>query len=645
MPRWMSALVLLAAPALAQPAVEERLLRIEDARAASDADVSVVWEAAALPDARLRRLAVRTLGRLERAPLLPLAGRALGDADAAVRAEAANAVAQLTRGAADVPEAFTLLAARLAVESDAGVRDALLRSLGRLPFGSEREAREAERTLVAALPADGAAKGLESLVRLHRTLAPPAVETIRRLRTTVAPSSAEVPVPTARARRLALAALTTAGAADAAVVERAVGDADHEVRRLAAAALGSDAPLEGRDALLARVLQDAHAQVRYEAVRAWGRQLQRTSCEPIRAAVSDADPHVALLALDQLGAGCPASEPSPAPLLEREARALPAGGPAWHRAAHALVALARIAPDAARALLPAHAGHATWQVRMYAARAAGALAADAVLRELARDADDNVRAAAIDALIALKRPEAVPAALDALARADYQLIMTAARALQFVEPGEPRLAAIKALRNTYARIVGDRRDTSRDAREAIRLTLGALNDTAALPDAPRAPVPPVTLAAVQALRGTTLRWVMKGKGHFDLRLLVDEAPLTALRIATRAREGYYDGLTFHRVVPNFVIQGGSPGANEYAGDAAYMRDEVGLPSHTRGTVGISTRGRDTGDAQIFVNLVDLPRLDHAYTVFAEVAAGMDVVDRILEGDVIERVEILRDRPR
>jgi cyclophilin family peptidyl-prolyl cis-trans isomerase len=92
------------------------------------------------------------------------------------------------------------------------------------------------------------------------------------------------------------------------------------------------------------------------------------------------------------------------------------------------------------------------------------------------------------------------------------------------------------------------------------------------------------------------------------------------------------------VAPNFVIQGGSPGANEYAGEPHYMRDEVGL--HYRGTVGISTRGRDTGDAQIFVNLIDSPRLDHNYTVFGTVVAGMDVVDNILEGDVIERIELV-----
>jgi cyclophilin family peptidyl-prolyl cis-trans isomerase len=131
---------------------------------------------------------------------------------------------------------------------------------------------------------------------------------------------------------------------------------------------------------------------------------------------------------------------------------------------------------------------------------------------------------------------------------------------------------------------------------------------------------------------------MAGLGHFDIGLDVDAAPLTAIRIARRAGEGYYNGLTFHRVVPNFVIQGGSPGANEYAGEAHYMRDEVGL--HYRGTVGISTRGRDTGDAQIFVNLIDSPRLDHNYTVFGTVVAGMAVVDAILEGDVIERVELV-----
>jgi cyclophilin family peptidyl-prolyl cis-trans isomerase len=293
------------------------------------------------------------------------------------------------------------------------------------------------------------------------------------------------------------------------------------------------------------------------------------------------------------------------------------------------------------------------------------------LAALGHDAHDNVREAALGALVEAKRLEAVEIALDALTRPDYQLLITASRALA----GASRERAVPALLAALARVTGERRENSRDARMAILARLeefGASDaDTlrtyladfdaavarkaadmltkwsgqaAVASPRPLSP-PPVRFAELEALRSVRLRFVMAGRGTFDLRLLVDEAPVTALRVATRAREGYYNGLTFHRVVPNFVIQGGSPGANEYVGDAAFMRDEVGLVSHRRGTVGISTRGRDTGDAQIFVNLIDSPRLDHTYTVFADVVAGLDVVDAVLEGDEIERVELIQTTAR
>jgi cyclophilin family peptidyl-prolyl cis-trans isomerase len=146
-------------------------------------------------------------------------------------------------------------------------------------------------------------------------------------------------------------------------------------------------------------------------------------------------------------------------------------------------------------------------------------------------------------------------------------------------------------------------------------------------------------ADLKRLASPRARITIRGVGLFEVALFTSQAPATVLRFARLAGSGYYDGLTFHRVVPNFVIQGGSPGANEYIGDASFMRDEVGTWPHVRGAVGISTRGHDTGDAQIFVDLVDNPRLDHQYTVFAQVLNGIDVVDRILEGDVIDRVEI------
>jgi cyclophilin family peptidyl-prolyl cis-trans isomerase len=131
--------------------------------------------------------------------------------------------------------------------------------------------------------------------------------------------------------------------------------------------------------------------------------------------------------------------------------------------------------------------------------------------------------------------------------------------------------------------------------------------------------------------------------RFQIMFNRDLAPLAYARFARLARAHYYDGLTFHRIVPNFVIQGGSPGANEYVGDGPFMRDELG-GSHRRGTVGISTRGRDTGDAQIFINLVDNPRLDFEYTVFASVPdAQMEIVDAIQEGTRIVRINFVRSQ--
>jgi cyclophilin family peptidyl-prolyl cis-trans isomerase len=150
----------------------------------------------------------------------------------------------------------------------------------------------------------------------------------------------------------------------------------------------------------------------------------------------------------------------------------------------------------------------------------------------------------------------------------------------------------------------------------------------------------LSTAELRRLAAPRARITIRDLGAFDIALFTSEAPITVLRVAALAESGYYNGLTFHRVVPNFVVQGGSPAANEYRGTSEFMRDEVGLWPHVRGALGLSTRGRDTGDGQFFIDLVDNPRFDHEYTVFAQVLNGMDVIDRILEGDVIERIEII-----
>jgi len=135
-----------------------------------------------------------------------------------------------------------------------------------------------------------------------------------------------------------------------------------------------------------------------------------------------------------------------------------------------------------------------------------------------------------------------------------------------------------------------------------------------------------------------------GGGRFIVQLFPSEAPATVARVLRLVRQGFYEGKVFQRVEPNFVVQGGGPDANEYVGDATFMRDELTARTHARGTVGISARGRDTGDGQWFINLVDNPLLDHEFTVFGAIREGRAAAEAILEGDRIGKIELLQPGP-
>lgn len=671
----------------------------EDARAPTPAALQVLVDGTRSPDPALQVLAVRALGRLERPELAETIVALLSAASAAVRAEAANALGQaVTRAPERAAATLDLLAARLGVERDPFVRGILCETLGRLPYAAKEEAARAEMAImeagwgltpsslarrgeqrVDAAPARalvGALQGLETLFRLRIKMLQPARTTIDRLRVLAGAQRGALAGGTqadaARVRRLAVAALVAARDTEWGVLGAALADPDEQTRRLAVVGLGAiEPPPPNLAAFLDRALRDASPIVRYEALRVYGRRLQATGCGPVLSATRDASPHVALLAIDLLGAGCADSDEA-VNVLERIVDRLgevSAASRNWHGPAHALVAMARIDRDRVSKRLGAFAGHPIWQVRMYAARAAAALGQAEILRRLAGDANDNVREAALAGLGRLPGHGADDLALAALERSDYQLIMTAARMLA----GTPdRKGAAAALMSALARLTAEDRDTSRDPRLAIlerlrevgsaelaspleryladfdprvaRLAaevLAAWTGHAHVPQTTRMRTsPPPSPEEVREQTRLGVRMTIRGVGSCELELDGETAPATVARIVRLARAGYYNGLTFHRIVPNFVIQGGSPGANEYAGDGSYMRDELGLMSHLRGTLGISTRGRDTGDAQLFINLVDNYRLDHEYTVFGRVTQGMETVDAMIEGDVIERIDIL-----
>jgi cyclophilin family peptidyl-prolyl cis-trans isomerase len=129
------------------------------------------------------------------------------------------------------------------------------------------------------------------------------------------------------------------------------------------------------------------------------------------------------------------------------------------------------------------------------------------------------------------------------------------------------------------------------------------------------------------------------RGPVTIRML-PEAPLSATNFVGLASSGFYDGLPFHRVVPDFVAQGGDPRGDGSGGSDRLVREEISRHPHIRGTVGMATEGKDTGSSQIFVNVGFNVNLDGRYTVFGEVVDGMDAVDQLEVGDVIQQARVI-----
>ena len=675
------------------------IIRAEDARAATADELQTLTTAAASDPAPLQAVAVRALGRLERPDLTTTLVPFLDQANAAVRAEAACALAQSAGGdATAVKVAREAMMRRLVGERDADVRGALAESLGRLPIESPAVAVETEKVLVevasrtevthrvgkssagptiigltltptkvVAVPTPaliGALRGLETFARgrarARQGLMP---ETVALLRTIVLANPQSPP----RARALALLCLLPVNAADQDLAIRALDDPDVQVRRLAVSSSAADLPT------LLRGLKDPAWVVRYEALLRYGRRFQATEgCEPIVNAIGARVDHEALLAIDLLGGPCRPGDHAFETLLDLAAGV---GEGDWHRPAHAIVAAVKSSPERARPMLPRFLSAADWHTRMYAARAAGGLRDAAALGRLAADANDNVREAAIATLSTVAGHEADSVYVSALGAADFQLVMTVAKALS----GSPdRATVVPALLASLSRLTALASDTSRDPRVAILERIEELGSpeeadqlkpylgdsdprvagltariltkwmgraVAATPRPRTAQTFTLTDADLDRLSRTVVRFTMASGRQFEMRFLSDLAPVSSARFAELVGQGYYNGLTFHRVIPDLLLQGGSPGANEYSGGSRYWRDEVGRTSQTRGTVGLSTRGRDTADSQIYINLVDTPRYDHEYTIFGEVTSGMDVVDGILEGDAIRTVELVSSKTK
>ena len=133
------------------------------------------------------------------------------------------------------------------------------------------------------------------------------------------------------------------------------------------------------------------------------------------------------------------------------------------------------------------------------------------------------------------------------------------------------------------------------------------------------------------------------RGPIKVELYPDKAPLTVANFVNLARRGFYDGLNFHRVIPDFMIQGGCPEGSGRGGPGYKFEDEAnnGL-GHERGVLSMANAGPNTNGSQFFITHVATPWLDGKHTVFGKVVEGLEAVDKVEQGDHIRSVRIEGD---
>lgn len=135
-----------------------------------------------------------------------------------------------------------------------------------------------------------------------------------------------------------------------------------------------------------------------------------------------------------------------------------------------------------------------------------------------------------------------------------------------------------------------------------------------------------------------------GKGNMEVEFFEDDAPGTVENFLTLSKKGFYDGLTFHRVIPDFVIQGGCPKGDGTGGPGYKIDCELDGDNqyHDRGVLSMAHAGRNTGGSQFFIchSRKNTAHLDGNHTVFGKVVKGLDVIDEIEQGDRIETIRIV-----
>ncbi len=638
------------APAFASAAdAEAALLELEDRRAF---DEPLLMTAAAAADPTTRARAALAIGRIGEERGEALLRKLLADRSLEVRAMAAFGC-ELMRDPTMTPDLIPLLS-----DADARVAARAAAAIGYL----SRE--DGEDALVAAIPRASApqprAAMLESLWRFSN-------EGVR------AAATAYVGDPDRQVRTAALYALSRKPLETSRLaLTTALDDPDPDAAAYAARALGL---LGRREALepLARVLDSNRPPLVINALFALeailekdpGGTLPADRKQKILLLAGDANGNVAAPALILLrqfaverdvfrrlwtiattGQGRRrqlALQSVVAVLKARADRALESAvsSPDPPLRAAAAESLVYLTPADARPWRDRLAGDKDVRVRFALINSItgpdAARANRAFINSALTDPDAGVRAAAVEALGNLGEPSVLPLIADAVARARSE------------EPVDVESAAIgaceKLMADPAARAIvesidrGNKTLAARIARRSLVQSFRASPTAFPNPEYRTGRTRADYAALAAEARKKWQAQVDTAHGSFTIRLAGDVAPETVTNFVSLARKRFFDGVTIHRVVPNFVLQDGDPTGTGNGGPGYEIRDELNPIAYGRGSVGMALAGPDTGGSQWFVTHAPEPHLNGLYTLFGGVVAGQDVVERTEQGEKIIRVTV------
>ena len=572
------------------------------------------------------------------------------EGDAHSRLLGAFAIGQLGTAWQPIPDevlarAEALLCDRLPHQTDPEVRDRIVEAIGKLhgPRGIEVLTRE-----LAGPQKERAAIALGVRAR-NKQPAPAAVERLAGLlrdanesvRWAAAYALAQQKAPATREPLLGC-----------------LGDAAATVRAVCAKGLGEVAA-EADTEKLAPLIDDSSPMVAAEAARTLAKLARHCGeeCAPIAALTASSGlvrPQVVeAIAFEPVAH--PAARELYRGLFEKLHGPLQCKAALGHdRAAAALALTPRCEGDAAtRAMLGARAlgqasGHEDERVR--------------ALAELAHHPAARVRMAAAEGLGEIERDSVADSLLALVDDRDLGVLESAAGAIEKrkIKTAAPRLAA---------RLPELDRPDGIEAAESVLSALGVLGDRATA-DAVRAQTVrcrfSVCLAAIEALAKITgekaafkpqppetgpytseplpaqaVVEMLTARGRILVRLFPADAPNNVRSFLYLVRRGFFDGQTFHRVVPDFVSQGGDPRGDGSGGPGWVLPCEINLHRYLEGTMGMALAGRDTGGSQFFFAHGTQPHLDGRYTIFGEIVEGKDVAESLIEGDPITRVRLIQ----